>query len=79
MFDRNQPSTLSRLEEGNLFVYPIKQTSGDWIDLPPCADGNERESRGMMIEREFHGLSNPFLDWQILPVVDGKFAPPWQQ
>jgi hypothetical protein len=29
------------------------------------------------IEREFHGLANPFLFWHILPRPAGTAIPPW--
>lgn len=79
IFDPNQPSNLSRLVEGNLYVCPVKFTDGRWIDLPPSPIGTQREYRAMLIEREFHGLGNSFLYWYILPHPMGHNLPPWQQ
>jgi hypothetical protein len=57
MLDPDHPWRLSRLTEGNCTANPVEIQS-PWIVL---------SHRSPRVVREFHGLSNPFLYWIVLP------------
>ena len=69
ILDPNVSSRLSRLGEGVPYTEGV-QCTAKWIDL---------SANPQSIEREFHGLANPYLYWELLTHPEGFTQGQWKR